>query len=282
MSSFQQNEIIIHGTTSSGKVFRPSDWAERLCGILSSFNKDNRLAYHEWVHPILLNKVRCVAIDAQLQEINPAMFRFLMDFAADNDLRIMTAEEVASQERQPEKNQTNHQNIESQQVKINQIEENQSLLQTEFEPTAENYVLREINPNEIASAFAALSVLRPALTDINRFVEQVNMMQRKQGYRLLGIFEDGKSSAVAVCGFREKTDLSSGHQLHVDDIVTIPQCRRRGYATLLLNEVRKIAMQMGISQVHADCLVGTERTTAHRMYFQNGFEILSHHFICKI
>ena len=27
-------EIVIHGTTSKGKTFRPSDWAERLCGIL--------------------------------------------------------------------------------------------------------------------------------------------------------------------------------------------------------------------------------------------------------
>ena len=34
-------EVVIHGTTSKGKIFRPSDWAERLCGILSSFDKDN-------------------------------------------------------------------------------------------------------------------------------------------------------------------------------------------------------------------------------------------------
>lgn len=44
-------EVVIHGTTSSGKIFRPSDWAERLCGILSSFTKDNRLSYSKWVRP---------------------------------------------------------------------------------------------------------------------------------------------------------------------------------------------------------------------------------------
>ena len=82
-------EIVIHGTTSKGKTFRPSDWAERLCGILSSFDKGNRLAYHQWVRPMLVDKVRCVAVDKKLEEINPAMFRFLMDFAADNDLRVM-------------------------------------------------------------------------------------------------------------------------------------------------------------------------------------------------
>ena len=100
MSFIQADDIIIHGTTSNGKVFRPSDWAERLCGILSSFNKDHRLSYHEWVHPVLIDKVRCVAISAQLETIDPGMFRFLMDFAADNDLRMMHGQDFMG-EQQP-------------------------------------------------------------------------------------------------------------------------------------------------------------------------------------
>ena len=282
MTELNKNAIIIHGTTLNGKVFRPSDWAERLCGILSSFNKDNRLAYHEWVHPILLDKIRCVVIDAKLEEINPSMFRFLMDFAADNNLRVMSAEEAQNRE------QTANANSQKQpEIAISPIPE---LIPNTMEyATEQNQAnasvkssLREIMPNETAMAFAALSVLRPTLTDINRFVEQVNTIQRRQGYRLLGVFEEGKSSAVAVCGFREKTDLASGRQLHVDDLVTIPQCRQRGYAGLLLDEVRHIATQQGIPQLHVDCLVGSERTNAHRVYFQHGFAILSHHFICKI
>ena len=82
-------EVVIHGTTSSGKIFRPSDWAERLCGILSSFTKDNRLSYSKWVRPMLLDNIRCVAVDKKLETDNPQMFRFLMDFAADNDLRVI-------------------------------------------------------------------------------------------------------------------------------------------------------------------------------------------------
>ena len=87
-------EVVIHGTTSKGKIFRPSDWAERLCGILSSFDKDNRLSYSNWVRPILVDKVRCVAVDKKLEEANPPMFRFLMDFAADNDLRIIDCKQL--------------------------------------------------------------------------------------------------------------------------------------------------------------------------------------------
>lgn len=282
------HDIIIHGTTSNGKVFRPSDWAERLCGILSSFNKENRLSYHEWVSPILIDKVRCVAISPQLEELNSSMFRFLMDFAADNDLRVMLASELMAKEET--------QAIEAQDVVAPSAQQNitttiiAEVLDMDNvlveEAVAEHkaqqqtpFVLREIMPNETASAFAALSVLRPLLTDINGFVEQVNKVQRAQGYRLLGIFEEGKANAVAVCGFREETNLVSGRHLHIDDFVTVPQSRKRGYAHLLLNEVERIAQENDIGQIQVDSNVSSERTVAHRVYFQNGFQIHAYHFV---
>ena len=83
------DEIVIYGTTSNGKTFRPSDWAERLCGILSSFDKGNRLSYHQWVRPLLIGKIRSVAVGKQLETINPPMFQFLMDFAATNGLQVL-------------------------------------------------------------------------------------------------------------------------------------------------------------------------------------------------
>lgn len=280
------DEIIIHGTTSKGKVFRPSDWAERLCGILSSFNKDNRLSYHEWVRPVLLDKIRSVAIAPKLEEINPSMFRFLMDFAADNDLRVMeygalleelgiSPKEAASTvEETPTPTEPTTSEI-SPVVAINTPAENSS-------ETSKVAVLREILPHETASAFAALSVLRPKLQDINSFVEQVNHIQRKQGYRLFGIFEDGINNAVAVCGFREEMNLVSGRHMHIDDLVTLPQYRKNGYGTRLLSEIQNIARQEGISQIHIDSNVGGERTTAHRIYFQHGFEIGAYHFVCQL
>ena len=260
------DEIIIHGTTSNGKVFRPSDWAERLCGILSSFSKDNRLSYHEWVRPALLNKVRCVEVSPSLEKINPSMFRFLMDFATDNDLQIMRGSDFHPH-RQPENQiaesvKDNHEAITEEKI------ETEQLIEQAEEPTSH---VREILPKETASVFAALSVLRPTLNDINQFVEQVNNVQRAQGYRLLGLFEAGKTNAVAVCGFREKTDLVSGRHIHIDDLITIPQSRRCGYASRLLDKVREIAAEQGIAQIHVDCHVGSERTIAHRVYFQQGF-----------
>lgn len=284
MSFIQADEIIIHGTTSNGKVFRPSDWAERLCGILSSFNKDHRLSYHEWVHPILIDKVRCVAISAQLEEINPSMFRFLMDFAADNDLRVMSGKDfIEGEEECIQVQAANTSNIVVTSTETTTpVPATESLPVTEDTEERDTSVLREIMPHETATAFAALSVLRPMLTDINRFVEQVNQVQRAQGYRLLGIFEEGKTNAVAVCGFREETNLVSGRHLHIDDFVTVPQSRKRGYARRLLAEIYKIAQADGIAQLHVDSNVSSERTVAHRVYFQNGFEINAYHFVCKI
>lgn len=223
-------EVVIHGTTSSGKIFRPGDWAERLCGILSSFTKDNRLSYSKWVRPMLVDNIRCVAVDKKLETDNPQMFRFLMDFAADNDLRVIDCKALLEEREQGGQNDPANERV----LLAQAIEEKHAAEKTQ-EQTASgaSYVLREIGADDTATAFAALSVLRSALTDIGRFTEQINKTQRPQGYRLLGIFEEGKHNAVAVCGFREACTLAGGRHIHIDDIVTLPQSRRKGYASRL-------------------------------------------------
>ncbi len=271
------NEIIIHGTTSKGKTFRPSDWSERLCGILSSFDKGNRLSYHEWVRPILVDNVRCVGVDKKLEEINPPMFRFLMDFAADNDLRVMDCA-VLEQEREAQAQVQEREQAEAAQLAAAQT----ATSAVEAKEEAPAWEMREITEQETAVAFAALSVLRPMLTDMNRFVEQVNQLQRPQGYRLLGIFEEGKHSAVAVCGFRQAANLANGVHIHIDDMVVIPNSRGRGHASSLLREVAKISREQGISHIYVESNIGSERTDARRFYFRHGFDIVGYHFACDV
>lgn len=268
-------EVVIHGTTNKGKVFRPSDWAERLCGILSSFDKDNRLSYSEWVRPILVDNVRCVAVDKKLEQDNPAMFRFLMDFAADNDLRIIDCKALLEERNSKQENESEGTVPLAQAIK----EQNEAQAAAPSAPAVG--VLREIEAADTATAFAALSLLHASLTDINRFVEQINTRQRPAGYRLLGIFEEGKQNAVAVCGFHEAYNLASGHHIHIDDLVTMPQSRLKGYASRLLEEVRRIGAASGASKIHLNVHVGGERADAHRLYFKNGFEIQAYHFRCN-
>jgi hypothetical protein len=81
-------EFVILGTTRDGKPFRPSDWAERLCGVMSAFGGEHRTQYSPFVYPITANGVRCVVVDVRLDEIEPMAYRFLVNFAKDNELQV--------------------------------------------------------------------------------------------------------------------------------------------------------------------------------------------------
>jgi hypothetical protein len=86
-------EIVIIGITESGSPFRPSDWAERLCGVVSLFEEEQRMSYSPFVRAALADGVRCVAVDVSLARLNPAAFEFLLGFARDNELRVRHPEE---------------------------------------------------------------------------------------------------------------------------------------------------------------------------------------------
>lgn len=81
-------EVVIVGTTQEGSTFRPSDWAERLCGVMAAFGGDHRMKYSPYVHPVTADGVRCVVVDARLEELEPMAYRFLLSFAKDNELRL--------------------------------------------------------------------------------------------------------------------------------------------------------------------------------------------------
>ena len=81
-------EVVIKGVTLDGKPFRPSDWAERLCGVMSAFGGDHRMQYSPYVHPVTANGIRCVVVDLRLEELEPMAYRFLLSFAKDNELKV--------------------------------------------------------------------------------------------------------------------------------------------------------------------------------------------------
>ncbi len=138
--------------------------------------------------------------------------------------------------------------------------------------------LREIVPPDTALAFPAMQALRPHYVDEAAFVERVDEVQRAEGYRLLGIFEDESAHALAVAGFRVYHLLMWGRVLSVDDLSTLPEARRRGYGRQLLDWLGAEAERLGCEQFHLDSGVGPHRTDAHRLYFNTGLEITSFHF----
>jgi hypothetical protein len=81
--------IIIQGITRTGRAFRPSDWSERLCGVLSTFEEDHQMRYSPFVRPTLMDGVRCVCVEEELRRVEPRAYRFLLDFATDNELVVI-------------------------------------------------------------------------------------------------------------------------------------------------------------------------------------------------
>jgi hypothetical protein len=80
------HEIVIQGVTAAGRTFRPSDWSERLCGMMSVFSEDRHLSYSPYLKPVVAGGLSCVVINRKLETLDPGAFQFLMDFARDNEL----------------------------------------------------------------------------------------------------------------------------------------------------------------------------------------------------
>ena len=79
-------EIVIQGVTAAGEKFRPSDWAERLCGMMSVFGEDRQLSYSPYLKPVIITGTTCVVVDRKLEGLDTAAYKFLMSFARDNEL----------------------------------------------------------------------------------------------------------------------------------------------------------------------------------------------------
>ncbi|MBW5802380.1 DUF3579 domain-containing protein [Coxiella endosymbiont of Ornithodoros amblus] len=83
----KNSKIIIEGVTESGETFRPSDWAERMSGNLSTFHK-HRIHYSPMLQPSMKSGHKCVVIDPHLKQSNPKLYDSIIKFAKANKLRI--------------------------------------------------------------------------------------------------------------------------------------------------------------------------------------------------
>jgi hypothetical protein len=86
-------ELVIIGLTESGKTFRPSDWAERLCGVMALFDPAARNGFSPYVRPIVAHGVKSVLVDTRVERMEPAAFEFLLGFARDNELQVRRGRE---------------------------------------------------------------------------------------------------------------------------------------------------------------------------------------------
>jgi GNAT superfamily N-acetyltransferase len=123
-----------------------------------------------------------------------------------------------------------------------------------------------------------MKALRTELVDEEAFVRAVDDVQRAEGYRLIGAFEEGEPEAAAVAGFRTGHSIAWGHYLYVDDLSTLHDARRRGHGRALLDWLLEEGRRLGCDQFHLDSGVGFDRADAHRLYLNAGMVIAAHHF----
>jgi hypothetical protein len=90
------NQVSIRGITRDGRTFRPSDWAERLAGVMAQFRppgsvpaQGSHIVYSPWCVPTTLDGVKCVIVNDALREHEPMAWDFVMNFARDNELQVL-------------------------------------------------------------------------------------------------------------------------------------------------------------------------------------------------
>ena len=74
-----ETRTIILGVTESGRKFRPSDWAERMCGNLCTF-RNRRIIYSPLLRPAIHEGVKSIQ--------HPKLYKELLEFAKTNKLVV--------------------------------------------------------------------------------------------------------------------------------------------------------------------------------------------------
>jgi hypothetical protein len=95
MRPTQPRQFVIQGITTAGRIFRPSDWSERLAGAMSSFRPGRGaggigayIGYSPYCVPQVVDGVKCVLVNEALKDIEPMAWDFVMNFARDNQLPV--------------------------------------------------------------------------------------------------------------------------------------------------------------------------------------------------
>jgi hypothetical protein len=98
MSISNPRQFYIQGVTLDGRTFRPSDWAERLAGAMSSFRPGSSaggigayIGYSPYCVPRVIEGIKCVIVNEALKDIEPMAWDFVMNFARDNGLKVVQA-----------------------------------------------------------------------------------------------------------------------------------------------------------------------------------------------
>ncbi|MDB5999073.1 MAG: family N-acetyltransferase [Rhizobacter sp.] len=135
-------------------------------------------------------------------------------------------------------------------------------------PLPAGVVLRHADTDdELRACWPVMHQLRPHLADAADLIDRVTRM-RKDSYRLLAVWRDGK--AIALAGYRLQENLVYGRFLYVDDLVTLDTARGEGWGARLLDALTQTAGEAGCARLVLDTAV--TNTSAQRFYTREGLD----------
>jgi GNAT superfamily N-acetyltransferase len=129
----------------------------------------------------------------------------------------------------------------------------------------------------IERCFEVMRELRPKLASAAEFVALIRQ-QQAQGFKLA--FLESQGTVVTVAGYRVQHMLATGLTMYVDDLVTAPAHRSRGYGKQMLDWTIAQARASGCNTFSLDS--GTHRMDAHAFYFREKMRISSFHFMLPL
>jgi len=137
-------------------------------------------------------------------------------------------------------------------------------------------LIKMASENDIEKIIPAFRELRPHRS-AEAFRELFPILF-KEGYQVAYIGDD--EIAYSVIGFRMLTFLFSGKTLYVDDLTTLSDHKKKGYAGKLFEWTKQYAKANSCEHFSLDS--GLLRRDAHRLYLNQGLFIESLHFGRKV
>jgi GNAT superfamily N-acetyltransferase len=133
----------------------------------------------------------------------------------------------------------------------------------------------EIEPDDdrVPEVYAVMFHLRDHLSE-DQFRRLYQDAYDEGPYRIAALYDDGECRAVA--GYRIHTNLVSGKHIYIDDLVTLPGGRSKGYGKALNDHLVQKSQELGFTSIQLDS--GVHRGRAHAFYFREGYTISSFHF----
>lgn len=127
--------------------------------------------------------------------------------------------------------------------------------------------IRELHwQTDAGLCFPLMQQLRTHLSSEAEFATRWRRQHQTAGYRLLGLWQEGRLLALA--GFRIMENLVHGPHLYVDDLVTSEEARGRGHGARLLQHLQQESRALGCEKLLLDTPLSN--VFGHRFYYRQG------------